>query len=304
MITVTYHTMAECPSNPQRSAFSCFTEYNTQLLNMQKSRGTLFSGVDVEILRAFCSSYNRAMNCIRRLKSNCPENEQRRIDVTLYNLEGARNELSELCGDDKIYEIYARHMTCFQSAGPYSEQCFEDIMNTTIRLMKRIDDKGLHQLCNDLHLTLRCIRSNIDLNCGKEAASLVNVLVKPMVRRSTKCDEYVKILPPLPSKNKGGDLQQHQAAAPTAPKHPMQKHRADKHRKRRKRDKERQSTHNTETSNTKTTHKPKRTMGNRSRLRTAICHGNSRKCGYPGLRAHNPLLFRLPRSIEECTIVV
>ncbi|KAK3095217.1 hypothetical protein FSP39_011664 [Pinctada imbricata] len=32
-------------------------------------------------------------------------------------------------------------------------------------------------------------------------------------------------------------------------------------------------------------------MGNRCRLRTAICHGNSRRCGYPGLRAHNPSHF-------------
>ncbi|KAK3092420.1 hypothetical protein FSP39_002620 [Pinctada imbricata] len=55
----------------------------------------------------------------------------------------------------------------------------------------------------------------------------------------------------------------------------MQKHRADKHRKRRKRDKERQRTtqkHQTQ----RTTHKPTRPMGNRCRLRTAICHGNSR----------------------------
>ena len=71
------------------------------------------------------------------------------------------------------------------------------------------------------------------------------------------------------------------------PKHSMQKHKADKHRKRRIRDKERQRTtqkHQTQ----RTTHKPTRPMGNRCRLRTAICHVNSRRCGYPGLRAHNP----------------
>ncbi|KAK3107042.1 hypothetical protein FSP39_005764 [Pinctada imbricata] len=60
------------------------------------------------------------------------------------------------------------------------------------------------------------------------------------------------------------------------PKHPMQKHRADKHRKRRKRDKECQRTtqkHKTQ----RTTHKPTRPMGNRCRLRMAICHGNNRR---------------------------
>ncbi|KAK3090216.1 hypothetical protein FSP39_010150 [Pinctada imbricata] len=56
----------------------------------------------------------------------------------------------------------------------------------------------------------------------------------------------------------------------------MQKHKADKHRKRRVRDKERQrktQKHQTQ----RTTHKPTRPMGNRCRLRTAICHGNSRR---------------------------
>ncbi|KAK3087799.1 hypothetical protein FSP39_010701 [Pinctada imbricata] len=37
-----------------------------------------------------------------------------------------------------------------------------------------------------------------------------------------------------------------------------------------------------------TTHKPTRPMGKRCRLRTAICLVSSRRCGYPGLRAHNP----------------
>ena len=50
------------------------------------------------------SSYILAMNCISDLKALCPSRDHRRIDVTLYNLEGARNELGELCGDDKIYE--------------------------------------------------------------------------------------------------------------------------------------------------------------------------------------------------------
>ncbi|KAK3099911.1 hypothetical protein FSP39_011698 [Pinctada imbricata] len=32
-------------------------------------------------------------------------------------------------------------------------------------------------------------------------------------------------------------------------------------------------------------------MGNRCRLRTAICHGDNSRCGYPGLRAHIPPTF-------------
>ncbi|KAK3107371.1 hypothetical protein FSP39_012940 [Pinctada imbricata] len=37
-----------------------------------------------------------------------------------------------------------------------------------------------------------------------------------------------------------------------------------------------------------TTHKPTKPMGKRCRLRTAICLVSSRRCSYPGLRAHNP----------------
>ncbi|KAK3104158.1 hypothetical protein FSP39_024890 [Pinctada imbricata] len=46
-------------------------------------------------------------------------------------------------------------------------------------------------------------------------------------------------------------------------------------------------------------------MGNRCRLRTAICHVNSRRCGYPGLRAHNPLtspVIRRSRRTYSCGV--
>lgn len=177
-----------CPSNVQREAFSCFSGYSTQLLNMQKSTETLFTGVDVELLRAFCSSYVQSMNCIEDLKVSCPLNLHTKIDITLINFDGAKDELEELCRDDALYEVYARHMTCFLNYGSYSERCFEDTMNTTVRLMKRIDDKSLPQLCGDFRKVLNCIRSNIERSCGQEAANLVPVLVKPMVRRSNLCD--------------------------------------------------------------------------------------------------------------------
>lgn len=50
------------------------------------------------------------------------------------------------------YEVYARHMTCFLSSGSYSERCFEDIMNTSVRLMKRIHGKSLPQLCGFVYI--------------------------------------------------------------------------------------------------------------------------------------------------------
>ncbi|XP_061195418.1 uncharacterized protein LOC133203665 [Saccostrea echinata] len=177
-----------CPSPVQKYAFECFTDYNTQMLNMKKSSATLLSGVDVEILRAFCSSYNTAMACIRNMKELCPMSLHRKIEATQMNLEGAQSELSALCSDDSIYERYARYMTCFREFGPYSESCFKRKMNSKIRLMQWINEDDIFQLCRDLARTLDCITSTITIECGPEAAQLVPVLVKPMVKKSTKCD--------------------------------------------------------------------------------------------------------------------
>ena len=59
----------------------------------------------------------------------------------------------------------------------------------------------------------------------------------------------------------------------------------NKHPQRRKRDKE------------KTTHKPTRPMGNRCRLRTAICQAVSRRYGYPDYVRKILPLFRSPRGL-------
>ncbi|KAK3104619.1 hypothetical protein FSP39_006305 [Pinctada imbricata] len=82
--------------------------------------------------------------------------------------------------------------------------------------------------------------------------------------------------------NKGGDLQQHQVAAPTAK--PQNTQCKNTKQTSTERDAEGTRNVNTQHRNIKhkgTTHKPTRPMGNRCRLRTAICHGNSRICGYP-----------------------
>lgn len=41
---------------------------------------------------------------------------------------------------------------------------------------------------SDLNRTVDCITSKIGRWCGPEAAQLIPILVKPMVRKSTKCD--------------------------------------------------------------------------------------------------------------------
>lgn len=42
---------------------------------------------------------------------------------------------------------YARHMTCLREYGAYSERCFRDGMNSSIRLMQWISEDDIYQLC-------------------------------------------------------------------------------------------------------------------------------------------------------------
>lgn len=180
-----------CPSKLKMRSFSCFGDYNTQFLNMQKSQRTLFSGVDVELLRAFCSAYMSAMSCINQLRTDCGEDHHVVINKPLVNLHGATDELSYMCQNDDIYEVYARHMSCYMSHGSYSERCFNDVMNTTSRFLKRLEWTSLDDFCRDLSQMLQCIKVNIGRSCGQEAANLMDILAKPMVRSSTMCDKHV-----------------------------------------------------------------------------------------------------------------
>ncbi|KAK3107616.1 hypothetical protein FSP39_018349 [Pinctada imbricata] len=93
--------------------------------------------------------------------------------------------------------------------------------------------------------------------------------------------------------NEGGDLQQHQAAAPTAKPQNIQCKNTEQTSTGRdaKGTRNVNAQHSSKHQTQRTTHKPTRPMGTRCRLRTAICHGNSRRYGYPGLRAHNPPTF-------------
>ncbi|KAK3103521.1 hypothetical protein FSP39_019833 [Pinctada imbricata] len=179
-----------CPGNVKVAASTCFANYKQHYVNIQKRENTLFTGVDVEILRSFCSSYIDAMKCITDLKSRCASNSKFQINSTLADFDVAVDELSSLCLNDVVYEVYARHRTCFEMNKAYSMRCFDNIMNTSVRLLRRIDHKPLDEFCGDMKKLLSCIGNNIERNCNREAASLVEKLVKPMIRRSSQCDYY------------------------------------------------------------------------------------------------------------------
>ncbi|XP_064606869.1 uncharacterized protein LOC135471534 [Liolophura sinensis] len=180
----------QCPKRVQDHANACMADYSTQFQNMQSDRRKLFSGMDVEPLRAFCSGYKQSMACIEVLKRNCSNNSQEaypKIDTALLNLKGARTALTDLCKDDNLYEVYARFRTCFVTEGPASEYCFTRIMNVSIQLLTTLDYKSTDELCSDMRQVMQCIKSNIELHCGMEASTIVEKLVRPMVRGSSQC---------------------------------------------------------------------------------------------------------------------
>ncbi|XP_033746639.1 uncharacterized protein LOC117331828 [Pecten maximus] len=179
-----------CPQYVKTAASNCFSDYRTQLHSLQESDHALFSGVNVELLRSFCTTYNEALRCVQQLFDGCPPEADAQITDSLKNQDayGAHEELTQLCRNDMIYEVYARNQNCLQAVGSNSEQCFENIMHTTVRLMQRIDSLPLQELCGDIKQLIKCIKTGVLMKCSSEAAKIVEILVKPMVRRSTQCD--------------------------------------------------------------------------------------------------------------------
>ncbi|OWF39324.1 uncharacterized protein LOC110465172 [Mizuhopecten yessoensis] len=202
-----------CPQYVKTAASNCFGDYRTQLHSLQESDHALFSGVNVELLRSFCTTYNNALKCVQQLFDDCPPEADGQITESLKNQDayGAHEELTQLCRNDNIYEVYARNQNCLQAVGSNSETCFENIMHTTVRLMQRIDSLPLQELCGDIKELIKCIKTGVRTKCSEEAAKIVEILVKPMVRRSTQCDYSI------PSTTKK-TIETHVTRAPTRDK--------------------------------------------------------------------------------------
>lgn len=182
---------SSCPRDVSTLAHTCFTSYSREYQNMQASPKRLCCGVDVETLRAFCSSYMHGMDCISDLKKRCPESKHGTIEEAMTNLHGAEEALKSLCSDDTNIEVYARFQSCFTRTGPTSEVCFQRHLNTSIQFMPNMDAKHMAEFCSDMRGAVRCIQDNVRKTCGEDAAKLATTLVKPMVRQSTKCDYNV-----------------------------------------------------------------------------------------------------------------
>ncbi|KAL3851854.1 hypothetical protein ACJMK2_015556 [Sinanodonta woodiana] len=182
-----------CPQQPANEAFSCFRDYSSQKLNLDSSERQLYSGVDVEILRAFCSSFKSAMTCISELIRTCPEDKHSDIELALVNFQGSETVLANLCQTEELYEKYAQYQSCFYTRGLRSQKCFQSSFNSSIHLMSSFEDLSLEDTCSKLRKTKECIRLNIARDCGQKAADLVELLINPMIRKSNRCDLHIPI---------------------------------------------------------------------------------------------------------------
>lgn len=178
--------MAQCTDIHalKNDAAACFRPYNTQKHNVDRSDQKLFSGINIEILRAYCSSYLDAMQCVSRLLTGCPASSQREVEETLVSYNGIQEELTDLCTTQRLYELYSQHMGCFSSRGEKSEWCYKSKLNNTVQ---NIYSTPSEEFCSQVRDATFCIENNIRQGCGEQAKELVHLLVKPTISGSAQC---------------------------------------------------------------------------------------------------------------------
>ncbi|XP_045164340.2 uncharacterized protein LOC123528584 [Mercenaria mercenaria] len=178
--------VAQCPDveTLKSDAEACFRPYSTQKLYLDRNDQKLFSGIDIEILRAYCSSYLKAMQCVSKLLKDCPQSSQKQVEEAIVNYNGIQEELTDLCTTQRLYELYAQYMTCYSTRGQKSEWCYKSKLNNTV---PNIYTQPTEQFCRRVQEATFCIENNIRQGCGEQAKELVHLLVTPTISGSAQC---------------------------------------------------------------------------------------------------------------------
>lgn len=187
----------------KKEALSCFRAYDTQKIYVDRSDQRLFSGIDIETLRAYCSSYREAIMCVSKLVSSCPKTAQQQVEEALVNYNGIQEELTDLCTTQKLYELYAQYMNCYAERGQKSDWCYESKLNNSIQ---NIYKPPTPEFCSLMEEATSCIENNIRSACGEQATELVHLLVKPTVPGSAHCKyNIIQENTPQTMKTEGGN---------------------------------------------------------------------------------------------------
>lgn len=184
---------SECPlaETVQQEVAACFRKYeDTRRAYMDTNQTNLFLGIDIEILRAYCSSYSEAMVCVRWMHQTCSDSMRKQIERTIVTIDGYTEELKDLCSTANLYELYAQYMNCFLERRQKSETCYYSKLAYSTQ---SIYDLSQDELCNRMRDTVLCVENNIRVGCGEKAAELVSLLVKPAVKGSSSCNYYINI---------------------------------------------------------------------------------------------------------------
>lgn len=185
----------------KKEAVACFRSYGTQKTYVDRSEQRLFSGIDIETLRAYCSSYLEAIQCVSKLVTGCPSSAQSQVEEALVSYNGIQEELTDLCRTQNLYELYAQYMTCYAERGQKSDWCFESKLNNSMLSIYKLPSP---EFCGRIQEATYCIQNNIRQECGEKAAELVHLLVKPTVFGSSHCKYDVQENTPQTMKTDGG----------------------------------------------------------------------------------------------------
>jgi hypothetical protein len=177
----------ECPDNVRDSTTSCLTTYNNHFYQLTQSGQTLYSGVDVELIRQLCQAFKESAICAHTIQKNCPETEHSKIETVAADL----INVADLCAQTNLIEVYARYQNCYRNVQPSSQKCYEMYSAESNPLMSKVqsgDQQALISMCGYFTNLVTCIQSHVRPNChSEEATRLVEYLVKPSIKMSDHC---------------------------------------------------------------------------------------------------------------------
>lgn len=186
--------VASCPDNLAERALGCMHEYNTLASSLTSRGQTFFSGHDVETIRSLCQHLKKDIRCAFHIKSSCPEAEWHIIENTV----SSYASVYELCMYDNLFDVYARHQTCFQRIRPDTHLCYEEYRTSTDHLLDSVykgntDAKKI--MCSHYYILGDCIDAETLRQCSPEAAQLADYLIPPSIAKSELCVEVATTTP-------------------------------------------------------------------------------------------------------------
>jgi len=179
---------SDCPHNVEMEAEVCLQTYtNTKNIYLGGSKPQLYRGIDVEIIRSICNALSSSGRCLFTLKNRCPETEHALIESKI----ASQLSMIDLCNHHRIFEKYSLHQSCYQKVSPSSDVCYQTYLSEMtpkmVQLLQSGDRNAYRHLCKPYDDLIVCLKTHVRLECGNEAADLVEILSRPEIKTSDYC---------------------------------------------------------------------------------------------------------------------